>query len=74
MDTRQLGISQGTWVVANCGKFPSERNCQLVMMAPVEQREDLLDAASAHAVKNHGHEDTPELRGQIVQLFETVQM
>ena len=74
MDTRQLGISQGTWVVANCGKFPSERNCQLVMMAPVEQKEDLLDAAAAHAVKSHGHEDKPELRGQLVQLFETVQM
>jgi hypothetical protein len=74
MDTRQLGISQGTWVVANCGKFPSERNCQLVMMAPVEQREDLLDAAATHAVKNHGHEDTPELREQVAQLFETVQM
>ena len=74
METRQLGISQGTWVVANCGKFPSERNCQLVMMAPVEQKEDLLDAATAHAVKSHGHEDKPELREQVVQIFETVQM
>ena len=74
MDTRQLGISQGTWVVANCGKFPSERNCQLVMMAPVEQKEDLLDAATAHAVKSHGHEDEPELRGQLVEIIETVQM
>jgi hypothetical protein len=44
------------------------------MMAPVEQKEDLLDAAAAHAVKSHGHEDKPELRGQLVQLFETVQM
>jgi hypothetical protein len=74
MDTRQLGISQGTWIVANCGNFPSERNCQLVMMAPVAQKEDLLDAATAHAVKSHGHEDKPELREQVVQIFETVQM
>lgn len=74
MDTRQLGISQGTWVVANCGKFPSENNCQLVMMAPIEQKEDLVDAATTHAVKNHGHEDKPELREQIVQIFDTVQM
>ena len=44
------------------------------MMAPVAQREDLLDAATAHAVKNHGHEDKPELREQVVQIFETVQM
>jgi hypothetical protein len=74
MDITQLGISPGTWVVANCGKFPSEKNCLLVMMASVEQKEDLVDAAAAHAVKSHGHEDKPELREQLVQLFETVQM
>jgi Protein of unknown function (DUF1059) len=74
MDTRQLGISQGTWVVANCGKFPSEKHCMLVMMAPIEQKADLVDAAATHAVKSHGHEDNPELREQIGQLFETVQM
>jgi len=74
MDTTQLGISQGTWVVANCGKFPSENNCLLVMMAPVAQKEDLLDAAVAHAIKSHGHEDQPELRDQLGQLLETVQM
>ena len=74
MDTAQLGISQGAWAVANCGKFPSENNCHLVIMAPVEQKEDLLDAAVAHAIKSHGHEDNPELRDQLGQLLETVQM
>jgi hypothetical protein len=74
MDTTQLGILQGTWVVANCGKFPSEKNCQLVMMAPVAQKEDLLDAAVAHAIKSHGHEDKSELRDQVGQLLETVQI
>ena len=74
MDSTQLGISQGTWVVANCGKLPSEKNCQLVMMAPVAQKADLLDAAVAHAIHGHGHEDTPELRDQVGQLLETVQM
>jgi predicted small metal-binding protein len=29
--------------------------------------EHVLDAAVAHAVKAHGHEDTPELREQISQ-------
>lgn len=74
MDTTQMGLAQGTWVVANCGKLPSEKNCQLVMMAPVAQKEDLLDAAVAHAIKSHGHEDKPELRDQVGQLLETVQM
>ncbi len=74
MDTTQFGIAQGTWIVANCGKFPSEKNCQLVMMAPIAQKEDLLDAAVAHAIKSHGHEDKPELRDQVGQLLETVQM
>ncbi|GAC1660716.1 MAG: hypothetical protein PVS3B3_30980 [Ktedonobacteraceae bacterium] len=74
MDTTQMGIAQGTWVVANCGKFPSEKNCQLVMMAPVAQKEDLLDAAVAHAIKSHGHEDKPELRDQLGQILETTQM
>lgn len=74
MDTAQMGLSQGTWVVANCGKFPSEKNCQLVMMAPVAQKEDLLDAAVAHAIKSHGHEDKPELRDQLGQILETTQM
>ncbi|GAC1635340.1 MAG: hypothetical protein NVS4B11_37520 [Ktedonobacteraceae bacterium] len=74
MDTAQLGIVQGTWVVANCGKFPSEKHCQLVMMAPAAQKEDLLDAAVAHAIKSHGHENTPELRDQLGQILETTQM
>ena len=43
-------------------------------MALVAQKEDLLDAAVAHAIKSHGHEDQPELREQVGQLLETVEM
>jgi hypothetical protein len=42
------------------------------MMAPEGQREDLLDAAVAHAVKTHEHQDNPELRGEIAKLIESV--
>ncbi len=65
MDVKGVEVKKGEWLVANCGKVPSERNCQLVIMAPSSQREDLLNAAIAHAVKDHGHEDTPELRSQL---------
>ena len=39
MELSDLGI-KGHWLVANCGKIPSEMNCRVVMMAPEEQRED----------------------------------
>ena len=72
MDLKELGV-QGKWVVANCGKMPSERNCKLVMMAPEGQREDLLDAAVAHAVKSHGHQESGQLRQEVNGMLETIQ-
>jgi hypothetical protein len=74
MDVKQLGLAPGKWVVANCGKFPSEKNCKLVIMAPASQREDLIDAAASHAVKNHGHTNNPELRRELTQMLETVDL
>ncbi len=72
--TRELGLARGKWVVANCGKFPSEKNCQLVIMAPASQREDLIEAAATHAVSSHGHENTPELRKELDEFLDTVEM
>ena len=74
MDAKHLGLASGKWVMANCGKFPSEKNCKLVMMAPINQRGDLVEAASAHAVKTHGHEDTPALRKELNQILEVVEI
>jgi predicted small metal-binding protein len=51
----------------DCREFPSESNCSVAMAADSEQ--ELLDAAVQHAVAVHQHEDTPELRQQIKQLF-----
>lgn len=48
--------------VADCRDMPSANNCTLVIAG---EEEHVLDAAVAHAVKSHGHEDTPELRAQI---------
>lgn len=74
MDVKQLGLASGKWVVANCGKFPSEKNCRLVIMAPQSQRQDLLEAASTHAVRSHGHQDTPGLRKELDQILEVIEV
>jgi len=74
MDATQLGLARGTWVVANCARVPSEKNCKLVIMAPQAQREDLVEAAATHAVKTHGHANTPELRKELAGMLETVEI
>jgi predicted small metal-binding protein len=48
--------------VADCRKYPSDNDCSL-MIAGTEQ--EVLDAATQHAVSAHGHSDTPELREQL---------
>lgn len=51
----------------DCREFPSDMNCTVALSADSDQ--ELLDAAVQHAVAVHHHEDTPELRQQIKQLF-----
>ncbi len=46
----------------DCREMPSENNCDLAMSG---SEDHVLDAAVAHAVAVHGHEETPELREQI---------
>ena len=48
--------------VADCREFPSENNCSLTISGT---EEEVLKAATEHAVSTHGHTDTPELREQI---------
>jgi hypothetical protein len=43
----------------DCRQMPSEIGCTLTIAGG---EEEVLDAATAHAVAKHGHEDTPELR------------
>jgi predicted small metal-binding protein len=43
----------------DCRQVPSEIGCTLTIAGG---EEEVLDAATAHAVARHGHEDTPELR------------
>jgi hypothetical protein len=53
--------------VADCRKFPSENNCTLTIAG---KEEEVLPLAIYHAIKDHGHEDTPELREQIKSTLE----
>ncbi len=62
-------LKKGAWVVSNCADLPSEKNCQVVIMGPADQRDDVLDAAVAHAVRTHQHEESPELRTEIANLL-----
>jgi hypothetical protein len=75
MSIEQLNLKSGTWIVADCSKMKSEKNCHLVMMAPEEQKDDLLEAAVAHAVRDHSHEESDNLRKQIAgHMFETIEI
>jgi hypothetical protein len=74
MGVQQLNLKGGKWLAINCGKFPSEKNCQLVLMAPANQRDDLIEAASAHAVKVHGHSESPQLRQELSRHLEMLEL
>ena len=49
-------------MMIDCRKIPSEINCTLTIAGT---EEEVLDAAVAHAVARHGHDDTPELREEV---------
>ncbi len=48
--------------VADCREYPSDNDCSLTI-AGTEQ--EVLDAATQHAVSAHGHTDTLEFRAQL---------
>ena len=48
--------------VADCREMPSEVGCTLTISG---EEEEVVEAATAHAVAVHGHDDTPELRERI---------
>jgi predicted small metal-binding protein len=51
----------------DCRQYPSDIGCTVAISADTD--EELLEAAVQHAVSVHGHEDTPELRQQLITLF-----
>jgi hypothetical protein len=53
--------------MVDCRKAPSENNCSLTIAGT---EAEVLDAATAHAVSAHGHEDSPELREMLRGVLE----
>ena len=47
----------------DCREVPSDTKCTVTIAADTEQ--ELLEVAVQHAVKTHGHQDTPEFRQQL---------
>ena len=45
--------------VADCRDFPSETNCTLAISG---EEDEVVLAATEHAVSVHGHQDTDEVR------------
>ena len=52
--------------VADCRKFPSESDCSLTIIG---REDEVIRAATEHAISTHGHTDTPELRTQIKSIL-----
>ena len=52
--------------VADCRKFPSEKNCSVCISG---SEAEVVPLAVHHAVKDHGNEDTPELHEEIRKML-----
>ena len=53
----------------DCRDYPSEMNCTIAISA--DTKKELVDAAVQHAVAVHGHQDSPQLREQLVKMIKT---
>jgi len=52
--------------VMDCRLHPSEKNCTLTISGT---EEEVLDVAVRHAVQEHGHKNSAELRQQLKALL-----
>ena len=59
-------MSEAKRKVADCRLYPSDNNCTLRIEGT---EEEVLEAATQHAVTAHGHTNSPELREQLRALL-----
>jgi hypothetical protein len=52
--------------VIDCRLSPSENNCSLTISG---REDEVLAVALRHAIQEHGHQDSPELRQQLRQVL-----
>ena len=62
-------MSEGRKVV-DCRLHPSEKGCTLRIEGT---EEEVLEAATQHAITAHGHTNSPELREQIRLIMKDVE-
>ena len=55
-------MGTGKRMAADCRLFPSEKNCSLYISGT---EDEVLAVATRHAINEHGHKDSPELRQQV---------
>lgn len=60
-------MPDSTRKVADCRRFPSEKNCSLTISGT---EEEVFEVALQHAIASHGHQDSPELRKQLREFLE----
>ncbi len=53
--------------MADCRRFESDSRCTLTIIG---EEDEVVDAATRHAVVTHGHTDSPELREQVRAMLE----
>jgi len=63
-------MSEEKRMALDCRLHPSEKGCTLRIEGT---EEELLEAASQHAVTAHGHTNSPELREQLRALVKDVE-
>lgn len=63
-------MSDDTRKVIDCRLHPSERGCTLSIEGT---QDEVLEAATQHAITAHGHTNTPELREQIKSIMKDVE-
>jgi hypothetical protein len=59
-------MSRTDRVTLDCRDFPNETGCTLLISGSAKE---VFKAALRHAVEEHGHQDTPELKRQIKMLM-----
>ena len=52
--------------VIDCRLFPSDNKCTLALSGT---EEEVLKAATEHAINSHGEKDTPELKQEIRKMM-----
>ena len=55
-------MSEAKRKIVDCRLHPSEKGCTVSIEGT---EEEVLEAATQHAITSHDHADTPELRNQI---------